>query len=234
MKVGDGKVRFEFKEHYAEESDARKSIEEFIYTWEFDACLNNGIDSFRLEFEKAEIEDRNPTPGKVSLCPSVLTIAAPTVSVSLAISLPDYPYPPLGLLISSDVQTMYDRYMNYRRGRESLLGMAYFCLTIIEGKAKEHYAKGNSKKNKVNSREAASLYYGIEKEVLDKIGCLTSKKDGRAEARKNKGIERDLTHEDRSFLKQSVREIIRRAAEKAYSPDKELEEISLSDFFDTR
>ena len=127
LEVKDKKARFELKDHYAEESAARESIEEYIRVWEFDACLNNGPDSFKLRFDKAEVEDRNPTPGEVSIHAS-FTFGIPTFSVSLTRRLPTYPSPPLGLAIDPDVQTMHDRYMNYRRGHESLLSMAFFCL----------------------------------------------------------------------------------------------------------
>ena len=42
LEVKDKKTRFELKDHYAEESAARESIEEYIRVWEFDVCLNNG------------------------------------------------------------------------------------------------------------------------------------------------------------------------------------------------
>ena len=65
LEVKDKKARFELKDHYAEESVARESIEEYIHVWEFDACLNNGPGSFKLRFDESEIEDRNPTPSVV-------------------------------------------------------------------------------------------------------------------------------------------------------------------------
>ena len=67
LEVKDKKARFELKDHYAEESAARESIEEYIRVWEFDACLNKGPGSFKLRFDESEIEDRNPTPGVVCI-----------------------------------------------------------------------------------------------------------------------------------------------------------------------
>ena len=213
LEVKDKKVRFELKDHYAEESAARKSIEEYIRVWEFDACLNNGPGSFKLRFDKAEIEDRNPTPGVVTISGTIRS-GVPTVSGSITRGLPDYPSPPSGLAINPDVQTMYDRYMNYLRGREPLSGMAFFCLTVLE--------------NSAGGRKAAARKYQIAKRVLGEIGYLCSEKGG-SEARKAEGITKELTEEERHFLNQAIRKTIRRVAEKTCNPTAELDKISLSD-----
>ena len=60
VKIADEKARFEFKDHNATEDAARRAIEGYIRAWEFIACLENGPDSFTLNFEMAQIEDRKP------------------------------------------------------------------------------------------------------------------------------------------------------------------------------
>ena len=45
-----------------------------------------------------------------------------------------------------------------------------------------------------------------------------------------KGVSDDLTNEERRFLEEAIKKMIRRAAEKAYNPDANLPKISLSDF----
>lgn len=186
---------------------------EYIRIWEFDACLNNGPGSFKLRFDESEIEDRNPTPGKVCIRAS-FRAGVPTISASVTCRIPNYPSPPSGLAINPDVQTMYDRYMNYRQSREPLSSMAFFCLTVLE--------------NSAGGRKAAARKYQIAKEVLGKIGYLCSEKGGQ-EARKAGGVTKELTQEERHFLNQAIRKIIRRVAEKTCSPTAELEKISLSD-----
>lgn len=214
VKVKDEKVYFKLKEHYATESEARKSIKEYIRVWEFDAGLRGDPDDFKLKFDRAKIVDRNPTPGKIS-------VSATPVRLEVAVSVPavtkapsNYPSPPSGLSIDPDVQTMYDRYMNYFRGHEPLPSMAYFCLTILEYIAK--------------TRKAAAQHFNISKRVLDKIGELSSKKGGPSEARKA-GAYDDLTEQERRFLKEAVKKMIYRAAEKINDPAKSLSQITLSD-----
>ena len=219
VKIAKQQVRFEFKEHYATEDAARGAIEDYMRAWKFDAGLRGGPNYFKLEFDHAQIEDRNPPPEpgmtKISLHARA---GMPTMTATLTVMPPCYPPPPSGIMLTPDVQTMYDRYMGYRQGKELLAGMAYFCLTILELSTKEER----------NRRKMASKMYGIELGVLDKIGCLSSERGGQ-QARKASGKDNDLTAQDRHFLEEAIKVVIRRAAEKAHDPDGDLPEISLSD-----
>ena len=219
LEVKDKQVCFELKDHYASAAEARNAIDDYIRVWEFSACLENGPDSFRLNFERAQIEDRNPPPP----VPGVKSIAATfrggysTMTVKLSVVKKQYPLPPSGLKLCPDVQTMYDRYMGYRRGKEPLASMAYFCLTVLVSLAKKN------RKRKPTRKRAAEMY-GIKPEVLDKIGYLSSERGGQ-QARKAEGKDNDLTAQDRRFLKQAIKTIIRRVAEKAGGTSKDLPEI---------
>ena len=62
VEVKDQKARFELKQHYATEEEARCVVEPFIQNWEFDSSLRRDPLCFRLEFEGAEIIDRRPSP----------------------------------------------------------------------------------------------------------------------------------------------------------------------------
>ena len=218
LKVKDKKARFELKVHYAKESEARKAIENYIRIWEFDVCLERDTpDFFRLKFHKAEIVDRNPTPGTTRLRGCLSGVASGSASLMLGPS--RYPLPPADICLDDrldlDVQTMYQRYMGYRRKREPLPSMAYFCLTVLEMKE--------------GGRLEAAKKYQIGGHVLAKVGKLSSHKGGLA-ARKAEGVGTEMTESDRRFLEQAIRKIIRRVAEKTHKPDRSLPKISLSDF----
>ena len=215
VKVKDEKVYFKLKEHYATESEARESIKEYIRVWEFDAGLRGDPDDFKLKFDRAKIVDRKPTPGKIS-------VSATPVRLEVAVSVPavtkapsNYPSPSSGLSIDPDVQTLYDRYMHYRRGHESLPSMAYFCFTTL-------------KNIETTQKLPVHQYYNISKKVLNKVSQLSSTKGG-LEARKRIGIDNDLTEQERRFLEETVVKMIYRAAEKANDPTKNLSQITLSD-----
>ena len=219
IQIANKEVRFEFKEHYATVDAARKAIEDYIRTWEFDVGLRRGPDYFKLKYDRAQREDRNPTPGVACFH---FRAGEPTVTVRAIVSPPCYPPPPSGVLITPDVQTMYDRYMSSRQSREPLPTMAHFCLNMLEFSTKK---EPNEKKKR---RELAAEMYGIEREVLDKIGELAGTKGGKL-ARKAAGKDNELTAQDRRFLNKAIEVVIRRAAEKAHDPDSDLPEISLSD-----
>ena len=215
VKVKDEKVCFKLRKHYATESEARQSIDEYIRVWELDAGLRHGYDYFELKFDRAKIVDRNPTPGEIDLS-ATFTAGIPTTSATLTVAPLDYPAPPLGLSIDADVQTMYDRYMNHLRGHESLASMAYFCFSTISYIAK-------------TQKIPANQYYQISKKVLNRVSRLSSTKGGRLGARKREGIDEDLTEQERRFLKEAVKKMIYRAAEKANDPTKSLSQITLND-----
>ena len=217
LEIEDERVRFKFKTHYATEDEARNAIDDYISAWEFDACLKCGENYFRLRFEKSEIIDRSPTPG--------VTVAHATpvqfqISLSAAegtVGVPEYPLPPSDIALNPDVETMYTRYMGYRRGNEPLASMAYFCLTVLE----------HSTNREEKGEHAAVKKYQIGKSVLKKIRVLSSRKGGQF-ARKGDAVANDFTSQERTFLEQAIQRIIRRAAEKAHSRDKKLPQISLS------
>ncbi len=221
LEVKDNKVRFELKDHYASEEDARNAVEDYIRDWEFDACLEKGPDSFRLKFDRAKIIDRNPTLGACRLAAEVT--ATGYGSSTLTIGFRSYPSPPSDIRIDAAVQTMFDRYMNHLRRLELLPGMANFCLTMLEDMAER------AKQGRESKRKAASRYFQIEMKVLQEIGRLSSTKGGPLGARKSEGVFHDLTNEESGFLRVAVKKMIRRAAEKAHSPGKIPAKISLPD-----
>ena len=229
LEVRDKKAWFYLKDHHAMEAEARKAIEEYIRNWEFDACLQGGPDRFKLNYERAQIEDRNPpapTPGVVNIG---ATFPGRGGSLSVAVSLVvlDYPSPPSDISVTPDVQTMYDRYMAHRRGHEPLTGMAYFCLTFLAYLATKRMKKRT--KDIANKRTTAAKYFQIDKRVLDKVGELSTERGGPREARKYEGVDQELTSEERCFLEEAIKKIVRRVAEKAQAPETDLMRISLSD-----
>ena len=217
--VKDNIARFDMKMHYANEEEARDAIENFVHNWESHACLERSSDCFRLEFEKAEIEDRNPTRGVKGLGVNA-KFGALKASVSLTIAAPRYSTPPSGVNFNDpDVQTMYQRNMGYRQGNEPLASMAYFCLTFLESLSEQNN----------NRRKAVAQKYQIDKTVLNKVGELSTKKGGQG-ARKAIGSDKDFTNQERVFLEQAIERIIRRIAEKAHNPNNTFQKITSSEF----
>ena len=222
LTLEDNNVRFVLKEQYADEDEARKASEPFVRCWEFVAGLRSGPGQFKLRYERAEIVDQNPSP---PTSPSTLgiwnlrgniRIPAPTLSARITYESPRYPAPPSECIINPDdpdVATMYHRYERYRLGREPLPTMAYFCLTVLE--------------SKFQSRQNAARKCRIDVQILHTIGELTDKKGG-DEARKAKGSGKDLTRQEKRFLKKAIEETIFRAAQVAADESQCLPTITLA------
>lgn len=114
-------------------------------------------------------------------------------------------------------------YLNYRQRVDRLTEVANFCLTMLE------YMVKNTKLNNESKRKAASRYFQIDMKILREIGRLSSTRGGPSGARKATGVATDLTQSERHFLKEAIKKMIRRAAEKAYRPEADLPKISLTD-----
>ena len=217
-------VRFAMKRLYATKSEALEAVEGYVRAWEHLAALQNGPNEFKLIFDGAEIEDRDPTPGVAYANPKPLRVVASLGEPTIHVSRGAYPRPPSRRMeFSRDVTLMFDRYVRYRSGRGYLADTAIFCLTILE----------KSVQAKKSRRKAAARHYDMEYSVLDEVGRLCSQKGG-AEARKAQGVDQDLSGQERQFLEEAVKAIIRRAAEVAADPNGSRGTILLSDLPDFR
>ena len=214
--VEDGQVRFSMKTHFATERDARRVVEDYVWSWELDGLLKGGPGRFKLRFDRADIEDRSPTPGVISVAARPITVTWRISEAQGTVLPPNYPSPPASPLgRSPDVESMCRRYVDYRQGRELITGMANFCLTVLEAAA--------------GGRSAASQRYGIANKVLGRVGSLCDSKGG-DDARKAKGLQHPLTQQEKQFLEQVVQAMIRRAAELAHNPKVSFRQLTLGDF----
>ena len=92
--------------------------------------------------------------------------------------------------------------------------MAYFCLTALE------QAAGN--------RSAITKKFGIASSVIRTLGRLTGEKGG-AEARKGGGLPHEFTGDERNWIDQTTKRLIRRAAEVAHDPAAATSPITMGD-----
>ena len=227
IKLEDGKVRFELKEHYATEDEARNVIEPYIKVWEFDAGLRGRPGNFGLTFDRAEVIDRCPTPGATDL--SASTTFPPMTGRAHVITDKQYPMPPSNVTLNPDdpdLLTMYNRLQGYFQRKEYLASMSYFCLNLLENSIPKEHSPNKYRSSK--ARKESAKRYDIDLTVLDKIGELTANRGGDF-ARKALGIKSDLTKSEHRFLEEAVKMMIRRMAEVAYNPCRDLNKITLPD-----
>ena len=217
VRIEDKKVRFTMKAHYATREEAKEAVREYIDNWEFMAGLEGGPSVFKLVYRDAEIVYRDAEIGHHVLEAGRLsvnfTLSEPTITLTTS-----YPSPPQsGLKITPDVQSMYDRLMDYRSDPKRLPSMAAFCLDVLQ----------ESTGSKSPNKKVAEMY-GIERAVIKKIARLSNNKGG-PDARKRVGINSPLTPEETCFLEEAIKALILRAAEVAHDPKNESRaEIKLS------
>lgn len=210
--INDHEARFEMKGHHATVEEARNVIEAFIHEWEFSANLDRGPRDFELVFSSAAVEDRDPAPG-VNSAQFVDAVTA-SDSVSMTLGHSRYPEPPTDIAMNADVEAMALRYSRYRENKDTLAGMAYFCLTVLEEAA--------------GGRDGIPAIYGIAASIVKTLGRLTGEKGG-PEARKGMGRPHDFTGKERQWIEQAVKRMIWRAAEVARDSASAQTQITMAD-----
>lgn len=222
MRLTDGVLRFEMKEHHASEQRARGRVEPHIRSWELWNALDLGRRAIRFVFEKPEIVDRDPpAPGKLGVVKEIDTAESLLIGIAPTAHVTDrrrrYPEPPTGFVASPDVEMMWNRYNGYRAGREPLAGMAYMCLTVLQASA--------------GGREEAAKQYGVDVAVLKKLGQLVSEIGDPQTARKvpKRGF-RPHTDAEKVWIEAVVKAVIRRVGEWAADPNADRPRLTMADF----
>lgn len=197
-------LRIEPTIHFPSIDEARYYVDPLLHSWEIDIALRFGKPELSFVYDTAKVIDRQPHhPGlrqavlNVQLGELVLAGSAVTLRVSRG----SYPHPPTVFRVNPDVETLWRRYQGYRKGREPLPSMAYFCLTLIESLA--------------GGRDGAASAFKISKRVLAKIGQLTSERGDASTARKYRAITAGaaLTGAESAWLEEAIKILIRRVGE---------------------
>jgi len=115
MRLADGTLTFEMKEHFASGGEARKLVEPYIRAWEIGSSLNFGNRIIWFEFETVNVIDRDPSP-PTSRLTNVVGSTPHLSDIKGTAILSHYPSPPDKFVVSPDVETMWRRFEAYRAG----------------------------------------------------------------------------------------------------------------------
>lgn len=196
-------LRCEMKLHVATLEEGRALLDPILRDWEIEVELARSRGELRFSYENAEIIDRTPpTPGAIRGAVMVALGAnhlLMTGNLTSHIIRRKYPDPPLGFHIMPDAESILLRFRGYKDGREPLLSMAYFCLTVVES------AAGGR-----NRRSSAAKIFGIAENVLDKLGELTTKRGDRTIARKAHSSLQPLTGAERAWIEATIKQLVLR------------------------
>ena len=221
-----GKAKVEMVDHFASEEEARKVVERYLESWQFQADLNDPGDAFRFTYEAAEVIDQSPPPPGGTISGSgAMTAAAASVRAEFTAraSKGAWPKPPQDLELSFDAETMRRRWIRHcvKQG-EPLLAAAYWALTMLEaapGVATPSMRPGSktrSKHRRSKKRLNAGAFFNIEYDLLDKLGDLVSTRGGEEEGRKAEGRITPLSSAEKEWVKAAFCAIVRRVAEREH------------------
>jgi hypothetical protein len=219
--LNEDQLVIQMKTHCATKNEAREIVDEYLKAWEVTAGLLHQPDSLAFKFSSALTLNRPPgdenSPNKaieLGLSETILL----SDEAQAHVSYDQFPVPHQNFKASQEVEMMFFRYKMYREGRESLLGMAYWCLTVME------YAAGG--------RSEAADQYRVDHRVLRKLGELCGNRGDIRDARKLKGNAGiiPLKPAEREWIRAVVKKLILRVGEYAYDPVSKLSMITMSDF----
>jgi hypothetical protein len=212
VQVENGRAVVTMKTHHATEEAARAEIEPFLRAWELSAALKSRPGEFELVYAKSTIVDRQPTPGTRVVVAEFRLPAEFTKAQATRSNYPDPP--PSGIARDETVDLMFERFSRYCEGRTTLGDAANLCLTALEKTG--------------DGRKGAAQRYSVAKPVLNKLGTLCASKGG-LEARKAKGTATAFTSAERQWLEETMKCLIRRAAEIAADLNASLPQLTMAD-----
>ena len=218
VRIEDGRVRFELKEHYATAEEAQAAVQPFIDQWEFEEKLRVGSGQFALRLEKPEITDRQPTPGVFVGIPVPIRANFQMSKATGTVSRP-YPQPPSEApmdLNNFRVRRMFDQYAAYFNGRD-LPVVAYICCEEFE-------------KLGANLNDAAAKHK-ISHNLVKEVRKIANTKGGDG-SRHAQGIGHPLTRREKQILERAVAAMIIRAAKVAADPNQHMPEINLGNLLE--
>jgi hypothetical protein len=200
FELDKGQLTARLKYHHADIESARAEVDPIVRSWEVRGGLAYGNADFRFRFLKGETIDRHPTGGVAELAATMTLRVGVDARLSLMHSA--FPEPPQDFTATPEVDVMWDRYVAYTQGRERLSGMAYYCLTVVEGLA--------------GGRRNIPRHLNVDLDVARKLGDLTETGGDARTARKVvHGKYRPLTAEEETWVKAVVLMLIKRCGEMA-------------------
>ena len=218
----------EMKEHYDTVESAKKIVGEFLKDWLHYTRFDFEWDLLYFKYESAEVIDRNPPPTVPGQCVfnGNVTVSMPTCKGTFTtgpIKVSQYPAPPTRFRASPDVETMWFRYQQHLHDKETYQSLGYFCLSLMQ------WSTGVIQ----GARNAAVQKYNIDRDVLDKLGELTSERGTPGDARKldSGSTLVPLTDFERRWIREAVKMLIRRKGEYDFEPatGASLEQITMTD-----
>lgn len=163
VELVDGELTAKPNIHFPNAESARIEFDDILNSWESAALLDPGRYRISFQYKHAEIIDRQPTPGVVTLSPATLYITATTGNINLIHNIKNYPAPKRNFVSSPLTDELIGKIKKYLDGRNTLAGMGYWFFTIL--------------KREYGNRENVSRVLNFNEKVLSTLGRITESSD---------------------------------------------------------
>jgi hypothetical protein len=216
--LDNARLEITLKRSFTTIEQARAAVEPYLRAWELCAALENDMNDIHFSYKTATISHFNSQSDSSRTLIAVIVDEADSIAAELSVTFhvpqSDYPKPPAHFRISREVELLWRRYQEYLQGREPLLTMAYFCLTLIEKNA--------------GGRTQAAKNLSVSEKILNKLGEVTSKAGDATSARKWNPTNLPLSATEAKWVKAVIKAIIKRLGET--SDNHSLPVLTMSDF----
>lgn len=181
LRLSDGVLTANMKEHHATETEARAAVDAFLCSWEISLGLEHGLLRPRFRFRRSNVKDRNPPPpGSPVFVVSSASISMDGQYAVLKRTWRKYPEPPERFAVTPDVETLWNRYHQYLEEREPLAGMAYACLTFVTKvvtKSKKD-ARSSASESRSSTRSEGSLHRRVDASIRRRDRTRLTRENG--------------------------------------------------------
>lgn len=182
-------------QHFATREAARAAADPAMRSWAVEMNIRLGFTEAQVKYDRTDLVDRRPTPGLIVLQAESSVSTWVVADATLVRGLNRYPPPPDDqFVLSPDVESLWARYVNYKKGREPLLSMAYFTFTML--------TLGGS------GRPDAATRLNVEESVLRKLSELSSTRGDLMTARKSSPDWRPLSDTENVWLTTAIPRLI--------------------------
>ena len=209
--ICNGQLQVALAVHCHDEQTARYLVEPFLRKWEIKTDLAQNSGGIRFRFEGSAFHDLSPSDDRASFGFSAnITVSD---SVQFIAKPQTYPGPPRDATIgvSDLVRDIHARWFQCQEGKEPAPSMAYYVLTRIQLEAQPE-----------PTRKATAWTFNIARDVLDKIGDISSAAGKGPSARKAleyPGRKASASHSQQynpqndTWLKQAIARVIQHLME---------------------
>jgi hypothetical protein len=204
FKVSGSEIVLTPTAHFPTRDSALAVAEPIVRAWQLEAAIKLRVPRLKIEYQRTELIDRAPTPGVINGAVEIRGVASATATASIVRHVNEHPpVPDQYFELTADVESLWQRYVGFRDGREPLLSMAYFCLTVLESRG---------------GRTTAAVALNVDEAVLRKVGELTSTRGDLASARKASRTLQPLSAKESSWLIDAIPALIIQLGRSAKMP----------------